>query len=90
MLDFLYRLVKAVWCNSVGAIARACSNAWNAKVDKEDHRTIGRFVTYTGFIMLLIFFPAAAALIALFRMLVVLDIIGMIASILQDTANSYA
>lgn len=90
MWSFLKRFFTAAYDNTVGAIVVCVQHARQAAVDKKDHNTLTRLVTYLGYALFAIFFPGAVMFLALFRMLSVIDIIGTIGSILKDTANSYA
>jgi hypothetical protein len=90
MLQFLKNLLSAIYNATVAGAVRLVRNTQQAKVDGHDKQYLGRVIIYVGFAVFACFFPQLATLIALLRVLVVVDVIGMIASIFQHTANAYA
>lgn len=90
MLDFLKKLGAAVYRTTIGGAVRLYHNTRNSRVDSTDKGFIGRVLTYTGLIIFGVFFPGAAMIIGLLRVMVTYDVIDTIASIFQHTANAYA
>lgn len=90
MLDFLKKLGMALYDCTIGGAVRLYRNTKAAKVDAQDKQFVGRVVTYLAFVVFACLLPELAIFVAMFRMLVVLDIIGTLASIFQHTANAYA
>lgn len=90
MLDFIRRIGRALYECTIGSVVRLYQHTKVSAVDSKDKETVGRIVTYSALLVFGFFFPALAFLVALFRILVVTDIIRTIADIFQHTANSYA
>lgn len=90
MLDFLKRVCQAFYACTIGGVVRLVQNTRASKVDAKDKEFVGRIVVHSAFIVFAWFFPAAAILLAIFRWMVVADVIRTIADIFQHTANSYA
>lgn len=90
MLDFFKKLGMALYDCTIGGAVRLYRNTRAAKVDAQDKQFVGRIVTYTAFAVFAWFLPQLAVFVALFRMMVVMDVISTVANVFQLTANAYA
>lgn len=94
-------MFKAIWTfirnfavtlhnNVVGPVKRWIENAKESKADGQDSSTASRVAMYTIFALLCVFAPSAAILIGILRVMVLMDVFGILGATFKDLSNMYA